>query len=363
MFRALLPINHFSILFAFMALATTACTAQTSEHSQAVILQYHHVSEHTPASTSIAPQQFIQHLDLIEDQGFQVLPLPEIIENLKQDKRFSQKTLAITFDDGYLSIYQNAFPELKKRNLPFTIFISPKAIDKQFGNSLSWQQLKEMQQHGGTIANHSYQHLHLLAKNNHESLKQWQQRTQQDIQLSQQRLNDELNITNSLFAYPYGEFDQPLKTLLKSLGYVAFAQQSGPVSSSSDMQALPRFPASGIYANLDTLTVKINSLAFDIVGTQPQSQLRLLGAAAPALKLRVKAQDVQYQQTQCFYMGTAIPTQVTLIGDELVINAQHPSPLNPGRSRYNCTAPSLSKKCHYWYSMPFINKPVNGRWQ
>jgi len=351
------------MLVAFMALASTNCIAQTSDHSQAVILQYHHVSNVTPASTSIAPQQFIQHLDLIEREGFQVLPLPEIIKSLKHDEGFSKKALAITFDDGYLSIYQNAFPELKKRNLPFTIFVSPQAIDKQFGNSLSWQQLKEMQQHGATIANHSYQHLHLLAKNNHESLNQWQQRTQQDIQLSQQRLNDELGIKNSLFAYPYGEFDQPLKALLKSLGYVAFAQQSGPVSHSSDMQALPRFPASGIYAHLDTLAVKINSLAFNIVSTQPPSQLRTQGAAAPALELRVKAQDVQYQQTQCFYMGTPIPTQVTKIADELLINAQHSSPLNPGRSRYNCTAPSLSKKCHYWYSMPFINEPVNGRWQ
>jgi len=363
MFRALLPVNHISLLFAFMALVTTACSAQTSDHSQAVILQYHHVSKHTPASTSIAPQQFTQHLVLIERQGFQVLPLPEIIKSLKQGKGFSQKTLAITFDDGYLSIYENAFPELKKRKLPFTIFISPQAIDKQFGNSLSWQQLQEMQQHGATIANHSYQHLHLLAKHNHETFKQWQQRIKRDIQLSNQRLNAELTITNTLFAYPYGEFDQPLKALLKSMGYVAFAQQSGPVSSSSDMQALPRFPASGVYANLDTLAVKINSLAFDIVDTQPQSQLRPQGEAAPALKLRVKAKDVHYQQTQCFYMGAPIPTQVTKTGDELLITAQRPSPLNPGRSRYNCTAPSLSKKCHYWYSMPFINEPVTGQWQ
>ncbi|MEY8206089.1 MAG: polysaccharide deacetylase family protein, partial [Bermanella sp.] len=363
MFRALLPITYSLRLLACVALVASSGAAQAGSQYQAVILQYHHVSTQTPASTSISPLQFAKHLDFIASQGFRVLPLAEIVEGLTQGTADSQKNLAITFDDGYLSIYQNAFPELKRRQLPFTIFISPHAIDKQFGNSLSWSQLKEMQRHGATIANHSYQHLHLLKRHPHETVQQWRQRITKDIQLSRHRLSHELNSSNSLFAYPYGEFDHALKALLKTLDYVAFAQQSGPVSTSSDPQALPRFPASGIYAKLDTLAVKLNSLAFHIVSIQPHSQLRQQGEAAPTLRLRVKAADVHQQQAQCFYMGTPIPTRVTQIGGDLLISAQRPSPLNPGRSRYNCTAPSLSKPSHYWYSMPFINQPENGHWQ
>ncbi len=362
MFRALLSVTPSPGLVTLLIFLSSSCFAQSASHSQAVILQYHHVSQHTPASTSISPQQFIKHLELIESQGFQVLPLPYIIQRLKEKKAFTQKTLAITFDDGYLSIYKNAFPELKKRQLPFTIFVSPQAIDRQFGNSLSWGQLKEMQNHGATVANHSYAHLHLLATEKNESPAQWLQRLHIDFKTSQQRLKDELSINNTLFAYPYGEFNQALKNQLKALGYVAFAQQSGPISASSDMQALPRFPASGIYANVETLKVKLNSLAFDIVDVQPQSRLLKIDDPAPTLQLRVKVQDVQYQQTQCFYMGSPITTKVVKLDDELLISAQLTKPLNPGRSRYNCTAPSLSKKCHYWYSMPFINQPLDHHW-
>ncbi len=362
MLTTLLPVKISSLLLTLVCLFTSACSANLGNSHQAVVLQYHHVSINTPSSTSIHPQLFIDHLNLIDQQGFQVLPLPKVIQHLKQGIAFQQKTLAITFDDGYLSIYQNAYPELKKRHLPFTIFISPRDIDQKFGNSLSWQQLKEMQDNGATISNHSYQHLHLLAKAPNESPQQWKIRIQQDIKQSNKRLQDKLSINNKLFAYPYGEFNNPLKTLLKNMGYTAFSQQSGPISASSDMQALARFPASGPYANPKTLEIKLNSLAFHIVSASPVSQLLQHGDEAPKLSLKVKAQDVNYQQSQCFYMGSPMNTQVKKEGSNIIISAQLSTPLNPGRSRYNCTAPSLSKKCHYWYSMPFINAPKDGNW-
>ncbi len=361
MFRALLRLT-IQLAITFITLLSANAFSQKISQPQAVILQYHHVSTLTPSSTSIDPLLFIKHLDLIEHQGFQVLPLPQVLNKLAQATPFKRKTLAITFDDGYLSIYENAFPELKKRKLPFTIFISPEAIDKKFGNSLNWQQLQEMQRNGATIANHSFAHNHLLAKNKGESQAQWRQRSMLDIQLSQSRLKEELGVENLLFAYPYGEFDQALKSLIKGLGFVAFSQQSGPVSPSSDRQALPRFPASGMYARLETLKVKINSLAFDIKSALPSSQLLTFGETAPALKLRVNAGDVQYQQAQCFYMGTAINTKITTLGSDILIEAQLATPLKAGRSRYNCTAPSLSQNRHYWYSMPFINQPINDVW-
>ncbi len=362
MFRALLYLKNTGLVLTSIMLLSINALSQEINHKQAVILQYHHVSSLTPSSTSIDPLQFIKHLDLIKNQGFQVLPLPKVMKTLEQGLTFKRKTLAITFDDGYLSIYENAFPELKKRNLPFTIFISPQAIDKKFGNSLSWQQLKEMQRNGATIANHSLAHKHLLATHSNESTAQWRQRIKQDIQTSQSRLKDALGVQNLLFAYPYGEFNQAIKSLIKELGYTAFSQQSGPISPTSDWQALPRFPASGIYARLDTLTVKLNSLAFEIKSAAPISQLLTLGDSAPILELRINAQGVQYQQTQCFYMGTAINTQVTKLGADVLIRAQPAGPLKAGRSRYNCTAPSMSQKRHYWYSMPFINQPINGTW-
>ncbi len=347
------------ILFFMLACSASAsCSLPPQKHTQAVILQYHHVSDLTPSSTSVSPQRFIEHLNLIQQQGFQILPLVGILQTISQGKSFSQKTLAITFDDGYLSIFENAFPELKKRNIPFTIFVSPEAIDKQFGNSLSWQQLALMQKHGATISNHSYRHQHLLQKQKNESKNNWLQRVKEEIEFTQNRLFQQLGSKHKLFAYPYGEFNFELKALLKEMDYWAFSQQSGPISSSSDPQALPRFPASGPYANLETLKVKINSLAFNILNVEPISRILNNEESAPTLKLQVAIADVKYQMAQCFYLGQAINTHVEKRKDTLIIRAHAMQPLQPGRSRYNCTAPSLSLKHHYWYSMPFISLPV-----
>lgn len=327
---------------------------QASSIHQAIVLQYHHVSDSTSPSTSVSSEKFIEHLELIDQLGFQVLPLPVILKHIQQGISFPQKTLGISFDDGYLSIYNNAFPELKERELPFTIFISPQAIDKQHGNSLNWLQLKEMQDHGATIANHSLNHEHLLTKKSNETLIEWQTRITQNINQAQLRLSSELKTSEKLFAYPYGEFDHALQSVLNELGYIAFSQQSGPISSSSHLQALPRFPASGVYANIETLSVKLKSLAFNIVNENPKSELLQPGQPAPELDLTLQAQDLNYQHLQCFYQGERIATQVTQKGDLLRVKARHSKPLKKGRSRYNCTCPSLNQNRYYWYSMPFI---------
>ena len=287
--------------------------------------------------------------------GFQVLPLTDVINHINNPVQSSRKTLAISFDDGYLSIYQNAFPELKKRGLPFTIFINPSAIDNQHGNSLNWQQLNEMIKHGATIANHSLNHDHLLIKSEHELLKDWKNRIISNIEDAQNRLLEKLNIKHRLFAYPYGEFNQELKTILKELNYTAFSQQSGPLSSTSDPQALPRFPASGVYSKLNTLKVKINSLAFNITQEAPTSEIQNFGEKAPILELKVKADDISQAQLQCFYMNKEINTEVAQVGNYLTIKAASNTPLKEGRSRYNCTAPSISQPVFYWYSMPFVS--------
>ncbi|MGR6874422.1 polysaccharide deacetylase family protein [Pseudomonas sp. HK3] len=328
---------------------------------QAVILQYHHVSSATPASTSISPEKFAEHLDLIETLGFQVKSLQHVIESIQNNIPFKKKTVVITFDDGYDSIYLAAYPQLKSRNWPFTVFISPKAINKSHGSTMTWQQLKEMDENGANITNHSWEHLHLLARLENETHEQWQQRIKQDITMTQQHLETKLGPRLNYFAYPYGEFDESLKQLLKREGYIGFAQQSGAINRFSDFQALPRFPASGVYTNIKTLTTKLNSLAFPIIKYSPEQQLRHANETTPQLTLVTNADDIRHKQAQCYFAGEPVSTSATITNNELTIEAQFQGPLPLGRSRYNCTAPSKASNDYYWFSMPFIsiNKPEN----
>ncbi|WP_283785792.1 polysaccharide deacetylase family protein [Bermanella sp. WJH001] len=358
-----------SIFFTFFFISTASHSNNKATQNdpirqhQAVILQYHHVSTDTPASTSVSPDVFIEHLDLIEGQGFEVKPLEFVIENIKNNIPFSNKTVAITFDDGYDSIYLAAYPQLKSRGLPFTVFICPKAIDKSHGSTMTWEQLKEMDENGGYIANHSFEHLHLLEQLENETEIQWQDRIKQDITTAQQRLEAQLGPRLKYFAYPYGEFNETLKNLLKNEGYIAFAQQSGAVNRFSDMQSLPRFPASGVYANVKTLTTKLNSLAFPVIQYSPEQKIRKANDLTPQISLTVEAEDIRYHQAQCYFSGSPVPTTTVISENQLIIQAQYDGTLPLGRSRYNCTAPSKTQKGYYWFSMPFISTNEEQNWQ
>jgi len=342
----------FSICLAANELANT-------HSSNAVLLQYHHVSNSTPAITSVTPEQFEAHLQLIEALDMVVLPVGDIISDIQSGRPVPKNAVAITFDDGYESIYSEAFPRLKKRNWPFTVFINPLAIEDGHGSQMTWQQLNDMQKHGATIANHSHYHNHLLQRLEHETETAWLTRTLDDIRLAQSWLNEKLKVKKTWVAYPYGEMNETLKTALLLEGYLGFSQQSGPINHTTDWQAIPRFPASGIYANVNTLKTKLASLAFEVIQTSPSHELRMAGEPFPIFRLVVKDRDIARHTIQCFHNGASIETNVERKKDQkngslLTITTMPEGDLPLGRSRVNCTAKSTSSNRYYWHSMPFI---------
>ena len=77
-----------------------------------VILQYHHVSATTPASTSISPEQFSLHMQYLKDNHFNVIPLSSLMDAIKQQHALPNKSVVITFDDAYLDILTHGKPSL-----------------------------------------------------------------------------------------------------------------------------------------------------------------------------------------------------------------------------------------------------------
>ena len=114
----------------------------------AVILQYHHVSDTTPKSTSITPEQFAVHLKYLQENDFNVVPLSQLITHIKKQQPLNDKTVAITFDDAYIDILTNAKPILDKHNYPYTIYVNPSIINrnegKEYSHYLSWSHLKAL---------------------------------------------------------------------------------------------------------------------------------------------------------------------------------------------------------------------------
>lgn len=317
----------------------------------AVILQYHHVSETLPAVTSVSADTFTEHLNYLKQHNFNVIPLNELISSIQQGQSLPDKTIAITFDDGYNNNYEQAAPILEKFNYPYTIFVNPKLIDEGKGYVMGWDKLKELAKKGALISNHSGEHNYLHKKQADESDAQWKTRIKNDILSSQQRIKEEIGHDFKYLAYPYGEFNNQLQALVKKLGFIGIGQHSGALDASSDFTRLPRFPASGFYSKLDTLITKLNSRAFSIKKLTYSDSVT--NENPPQISITFNMGDFHKSQLACYVSGIG---QAKLDWtSEDTVRVSSPKKLAQGRSRFNCTAPSKSHQgSYYWFSQPWV---------
>ena len=132
---------RFSRLRFLLSLVTLLAAAQAMAGSPKVLL-YHHVSDETPGSTSVSPATFEAHLQLIKEEGYEVVPVSRIVDALVNGSEMDSRWVAITFDDAYESVGSTAAPMLAERGWPFTVFISTDFVDDGYGLYLSWDALR-----------------------------------------------------------------------------------------------------------------------------------------------------------------------------------------------------------------------------
>ena len=112
----------------------------------AAILLYHHVSSSTPASTSISPEAFKSHMEYL-DAHHTVVSLQDVVSAIQHNTTLPENAVAITFDDGYANILDNAHPILADLGFPYTVFINPDEIGVG-PKQLTWEQVIAMQNDG-----------------------------------------------------------------------------------------------------------------------------------------------------------------------------------------------------------------------
>ena len=338
------------------------CTFNTQA---AVVLEYHHISNTTPKSTSISPEKFNAQMDYLQNNNFKVVPVLELAEKLRKGEPLPEKTVAISFDDSYATVYESAYPLLKKRGWPFTFFINTAAVSTS-RLFVTWEQLQEMSRNGVTIANHTMQHNHVPRLNKGETQRQWYERTKTEIESAQATIEKHIGSAPKIFAYPFGEYDIEVQKILKDLDFIAFGQQSGPLGSQVDLQSVPRFPFGGSFTELDDFIMKVNTLPMPVSKIQffadkqhEMQNLIIKQGQQPYLVLTLKDKTL-LNKIHCFATGQgAIHTEI--IADTLWIQAK--LPLAQGRTRYNCTAASKEQGHFYWYTQQWLATDKNGEWR
>lgn len=327
-----------------------------------VILQYHHISDETPGITSVSPALFQQHLDFLLKNDHVVMPLEEVITSLKIGIDLPEKCVALTIDDAYVSAYTEAYPRIVRYEFPLTVFVSSEAVDRGLDTHLSWEQMREMQMHGISFQNHSHSHGHLIRQREEEESDDWEQRIAADIQTAQNRIEDELGSSPTLFAYPYGEYNEALKKTVESMGLIGFGQQAGPLWRQADFTALPRFPLASIYARMRAFAKKVASRPLPITGAFPEDPVVPLDEWHPSLTLIFDPNVSDTRKLTCYLNGSSKVGYDWLDQPAGAVVVTPRGRLNVGRNRLACTLPLSGEEGLAWYSHSWIRRQEDGSW-
>lgn len=340
-----------------MLLAPLSCSvfAQPSADNpdgSAVILMYHKFGENKYPSTSVRLDQFDAQLNYLAENHFHIWPLSKLLQSLKHHQPIPPKTLAITVDDAGKSVYTEAYPRLKARGWPMTVFVNTDPVDKGYPSTMTWAQMREMQQNGIEFANHSKSHDFMIRAKG-ETKTAWQNRIIQDLAKAQKRLQTELAANTNqikLLSYPYGEFSEPLAKLVKRLGYTAVAQNSGAIGYDSNRQALMRFPVNETYGELKPFKLKVNAQVLPIKHYEPFDPVAKQNPPVLVLHFSTPQKNIQCFNHKGEKLNLHWQTPLTL-----VITDQQT--LRPPRDRYACTQPTGDGHWR-WFSHSWIIKPT-----
>ncbi len=168
-------------------------------------------------------------------------------------KKIPPKTVLLTFDDGYRNVYKNAFPVLKKYNLPATIFIIVNEVGRPQQDRLNWEEIKQMH-NSGLVAVGS----HCLGPEPLVNLKSDDQ-IRSEIFDSKRILEEKLGGKIESFSYPEGLFNVKIRALVIDAGYkLAVATNPGRDYPDDDKFGLKRLRISENAANLFTFKVEVS---------------------------------------------------------------------------------------------------------
>lgn len=310
--------------------AARATAAEPPADNGVVVVMYHRFGEQRYTSTNIQLDQFEAHIRLLTSGPYNVLPLPEIVDALKNRRALPDRTVAITIDDAYLSIYTEAWPRLRQAGLPFTLFVATAPLDGNFPGYMNWFQLREMVATGNvTVGGHGVTHGHMLE----QSIKA----ARLEIERSAARFRDELGLEPELFAYPFGEYGLALRNMIAKAGFTAaFGQHSGAISRTEDRYALPRFPVNETYGDLDRFRLVVNALPIPAVDVTPLDPLLAANNNPPPYGFTVLNGIRNLDSMACYAVGHTLA--VEQLGEQR-IEVRAPEAFKPGRNQINCTLP------------------------
>lgn len=196
------------------------------------VLMYHSIDGSLPNSgMNMTPKKFEEQISFMIKNGYKFYKISDLV---KQESENTRKA-AITFDDGFANNYTQAFPVLRKYNVPATIYLSPSKPDQQF---LSDAQIKEMHESGLVeFGAHTINHINLTSVSDEVA--------EQEILESIKFVENNVGERCLSFAYPYGRYEEKHVKILERVGVESAVTTKKAISNLENKLEIPRLSMNG----------------------------------------------------------------------------------------------------------------------
>ncbi len=251
---------------------------------------YHRFNESKYPSTNIQLDIFKEQLKEIENEKIEFIHPLKFKESLTLKK--NQRKILLTIDDGLLSFYENAWPILKSKGIPFIIFINTREIGSY--NYMNWSQIKELAKSSLVeIGNHSHSHEYLVDEDISV--------IKEDISRSMMIFKSNLGKNSKFFSYPFGEYSLQFKEIIKDFGFeFAFGQHSGVIDETKDFYELPRFPINEKYGKIERFKTLVKTLPLKYKKIYPEEKYLADSKNPPKVKIEFFENIKNLKQINCF---------------------------------------------------------------
>jgi peptidoglycan/xylan/chitin deacetylase (PgdA/CDA1 family) len=183
------------------------------------ILCYHNLGPQSKGRLLLAASKFEEQMRYLKANGYRVVSLADFVEFMRLGRQLPQRSVVLSFDDGYKSFLQYAYPLLKELGFTATLFVYTDYVGAG-RNALSWQDLRELTNAGIDVEAHSKTHGD-LRRTAGETDAQYVRRMQAELGLPQELFQRNLGRPRPIIAFPYGSWDESLLGRLGEYGYMA----------------------------------------------------------------------------------------------------------------------------------------------
>ena len=237
-FAAVVCVLCVSFLFALKAERTTA-PASLTDGRDIPIVMYHHITENPKRAGKyvIMKSELEKDLDLIKENGYTTVTVEDLIDYVDGKTVLPEKIIMLTFDDGFESVRELAWPLLKERNMKAVLSVVGSITETYAENKdrnvnyayLNWDDIRELSQSGDfEIQNHTYD-MHStgakgrkgLSRKSGESPSDYENALIDDLSRMQELLKNLSGVNATAVAYPYGSYSKETLSIVKELGFKA----------------------------------------------------------------------------------------------------------------------------------------------